>query len=96
MTLKFKRAVFGLFRDLLGRILWDIILKIRDIQDTWLIFIDCLVEANLTQCARVKKSWQEACTDKKGAPEKTRRRKKEENKMCKQEQVLQEEFRDAV
>ncbi|GAB0179591.1 hypothetical protein GRJ2_000424400 [Grus japonensis] len=37
-TLDFRRADFGLFRDLLGRVRWDKALEGRGAQDSWLIF----------------------------------------------------------
>ncbi|GAB0210231.1 hypothetical protein GRJ2_003488900 [Grus japonensis] len=39
-TLDFRRADFGLFRDLLGRIPWDKALEGRGPQDRWLVFKD--------------------------------------------------------
>ncbi|KFP96141.1 hypothetical protein N329_05204, partial [Haliaeetus albicilla] len=44
-TLDFRRADFGLFRDLLGRILWDKRLEGRGAQESWLIFKDHLLQA---------------------------------------------------
>ncbi|GAB0175756.1 hypothetical protein GRJ2_000040800 [Grus japonensis] len=44
-TLDFRRADFGLFRDLLGRIPWDKVLEGRGAQDSWLIFKDHLLQA---------------------------------------------------
>ncbi|GAB0181714.1 hypothetical protein GRJ2_000636700 [Grus japonensis] len=44
-TLDFRRADFGLFRDLLGRIPWDKVLKGRGAQDSWLIFKGQLLQA---------------------------------------------------
>jgi len=44
-TLDFKRADFGLFRDLLDRELWDKPLEGRGAQDSWLIFKDHLLQA---------------------------------------------------
>ncbi|GAB0187546.1 hypothetical protein GRJ2_001219900 [Grus japonensis] len=41
-ALDFRRADFGLFRDLLGRILWDKALEGRGAQDSWLVFKDHL------------------------------------------------------
>ncbi|GAB0210292.1 cAMP-dependent protein kinase inhibitor alpha [Grus japonensis] len=37
-TLEFRRADFGLFRDLLGRVPWDKALEGRGAQDSWLVF----------------------------------------------------------
>ncbi|GAB0190300.1 mitochondrial enolase superfamily member 1 [Grus japonensis] len=44
-TLDFRRADFGLFRDLLGRIPWDKVLEGRGAQDSWLIFKGHLLQA---------------------------------------------------
>ncbi|KFQ04942.1 hypothetical protein N329_07333, partial [Haliaeetus albicilla] len=44
-TLDFRRADFGLFRDLLGRVPWDKALEGRGAQESWLIFKDHLLQA---------------------------------------------------
>ncbi|GAB0203845.1 hypothetical protein GRJ2_002850100 [Grus japonensis] len=44
-ALDFRRADFGLFRDLLGRIPWDKALAGRGAQDSWLIFKGHLLQA---------------------------------------------------
>ncbi|GAB0177853.1 hypothetical protein GRJ2_000250600 [Grus japonensis] len=44
-TLDFRRAGFGLFRDLLGRKPWDKVLEGRGPQDSWLIFKGHLLQA---------------------------------------------------
>ncbi|GAB0182547.1 hypothetical protein GRJ2_000720000 [Grus japonensis] len=44
-TLDFRRADFGLFRDLLGRIPWDKVLEGRGAQDSWLVFKGHLLQA---------------------------------------------------
>ncbi|GAB0183467.1 hypothetical protein GRJ2_000812000 [Grus japonensis] len=44
-TLDFRRADFGLFRDLLGRVPWDKALEGRGAQDSWLIFKGHLLQA---------------------------------------------------
>ncbi|GAB0179892.1 hypothetical protein GRJ2_000454500 [Grus japonensis] len=44
-ALAFRRADFGLFRDLLGRIPWDKALEGRGAQDIWLIFKGHLLQA---------------------------------------------------
>ncbi|GAB0209401.1 hypothetical protein GRJ2_003405800 [Grus japonensis] len=44
-TLDFRRADFGLLRDLLGRIPWDKALEGRGAQDSWLIFKGHLLQA---------------------------------------------------
>ncbi|GAB0189054.1 hypothetical protein GRJ2_001370700 [Grus japonensis] len=44
-TLDFRRADFGLFRDLLGRLLWDKAQEGRGAQEIWLVFKDHLLQA---------------------------------------------------
>ncbi|GAB0210046.1 hypothetical protein GRJ2_003470400 [Grus japonensis] len=44
-TLDFRRADFGLFGDLLGRIPWDQALEGRGAQDSWLVFKAHLLQA---------------------------------------------------
>ncbi|KAK4832977.1 hypothetical protein QYF61_026803 [Mycteria americana] len=44
-TLDFRRADFGLFRDLLGRVPWDKALEGRGAQESWLMFKDHLLQA---------------------------------------------------
>ncbi|GAB0183357.1 mitochondrial enolase superfamily member 1 [Grus japonensis] len=44
-TLDFRRADFGLFRDLLGRVPWDKALEGRGAQESWLIFKNHLLQA---------------------------------------------------
>ncbi|GAB0176265.1 mitochondrial enolase superfamily member 1 [Grus japonensis] len=53
-TLDFRRADFGLFRDLLGRIPWDKALQGRGAQDSWLIFKGHLLQAQ-ERCIPAKK-----------------------------------------
>lgn len=45
--LDFRRAEFGLFRDLLGKVPWDKALKARWAQKGWLIFKDHLLQAQV-------------------------------------------------
>lgn len=42
--LDFRRAEFGLFRNLLGKVPWDKALKARRAQKGWLIFKDHLLQ----------------------------------------------------
>jgi len=42
--LDFRRAAFGFFRDLLGRVPWDEALVGRGTQESWLIFKDHLFQ----------------------------------------------------
>ncbi|PKU47142.1 glycerol kinase [Limosa lapponica baueri] len=44
-TLEFRRADFGFFGDLFGRILWDKALEGRGVQESLLIFKDHLLQA---------------------------------------------------
>jgi len=44
-TLDFRRADFGLFGDLLGRVPWDKALEGRGVQESWLIFKNQLLQA---------------------------------------------------
>ncbi|GAB0205000.1 hypothetical protein GRJ2_002965600 [Grus japonensis] len=53
-TLDFRRADFGLFRDLLGRIPWDKALEGRGAQDSWLVFKGHLLQAQ-EQCIPTKR-----------------------------------------
>jgi len=41
----FGRANFALFKDLLGRVLWDEALEGRGAQKNWLVFTDHLLQA---------------------------------------------------
>ncbi|GAB0203910.1 high affinity cAMP-specific and IBMX-insensitive 3',5'-cyclic phosphodiesterase 8B [Grus japonensis] len=53
-TLDFRRAAFGLFRDLLGRAPWDKALEGRGTQDSWLVFKDHLLQAQ-ERCTPAKR-----------------------------------------
>ncbi|PKU32701.1 hypothetical protein llap_16995 [Limosa lapponica baueri] len=97
-TLDFRRADFGLFRDLLGRVPWDKALEGRGAQESWLIFKDHLLQA------------QERCIPAKRKSGKNARRpawmnrelldnlkqKKEAYRGWKQGQVGWEEYREIV
>ncbi|GAB0195045.1 hypothetical protein GRJ2_001969800 [Grus japonensis] len=93
-TLDFRRADFGLFRDLLGRVPWDKALEGRGAQDRWLIFKDHLLQA------------QERCIPTKRKSGKNTKRppwmnqellgKKEAFRGWKQGQVAWEEYRGTV
>ncbi|GAB0206950.1 hypothetical protein GRJ2_003160600 [Grus japonensis] len=65
-TLDFRRADFGLFRDLLGRIPWDKALEGRGAQDSWLIFKGHLLQAPNKE--EVRQKHQETPMDEQGAP----------------------------
>ncbi|GAB0203482.1 hypothetical protein GRJ2_002813800 [Grus japonensis] len=97
-TLDFRRADFGLFRDLLGRIPWDKALEGRGAQDSWLVFKGQLLQA------------QERCIPTKSKSSKSTKRppwmnkellgkvkqKKEAYRRWKQGQVTWEEYRETV
>ncbi|KAK4832375.1 hypothetical protein QYF61_022230 [Mycteria americana] len=53
-ALGFRRADFGLFRDLLGRVPWDKALEGRGAQESWLIFKHHLLQAQ-EQCIPTKR-----------------------------------------
>ncbi|GAB0176082.1 hypothetical protein GRJ2_000073400 [Grus japonensis] len=97
-TLDFRRADFGLFRDLLGRIPWDKALEGRGAQESWMGFKGQLLQA------------QERCIPTKRKSGKNARRpawmnkelldkfkcKKEPYRGWKQGQVAWEEYRETV
>ncbi|GAB0202862.1 hypothetical protein GRJ2_002751800 [Grus japonensis] len=97
-TLDFRRAGFGLFRDLLGRVPWDKALGGRGAQESWLVFKDHLLQA------------QERCIPTKRKSNKNSRRppwmnkellgklkhKKKAYRGWKQGQVAWEEYRETV
>ncbi|GAB0176549.1 hypothetical protein GRJ2_000120100 [Grus japonensis] len=97
-TLDFRRADFGLFRDLLGSAPWDKALEGRGAQESWLAFKDHLLQA------------QERCIPTKRKSGKNTRRpawlnkelwdklkhKKEAYREWKQGQVAWEEYRELV
>ncbi|GAB0203979.1 mitochondrial enolase superfamily member 1 [Grus japonensis] len=97
-TLDFRRADFGLFRDLLGRIPWDKALEGRGAQDSWLIFKGHFCQAQ-EQCIPTKKksskntkrpAWMNKELLGKG------KHKKEAYRGWKQGQVAWEEYRETV
>ena len=59
-TLDFRRADFGLFRDLLGRVPWDTALEGRGAQESWLIFKDHLLQAQESPIPMRRKSGKNA------------------------------------
>ena len=56
----FRRADFALFKDLLGRVLWDKALEERGGQESWLIFKDYLLQAQESSIPMNKKSGKNA------------------------------------
>ena len=67
-----RRADFGLFRDQLGRIPWEIALEGKGAQESRLIFKDKLLRAqkrSICNVQEVKQVWQKASMDEQGAPD---------------------------
>ncbi|GAB0207656.1 mitochondrial enolase superfamily member 1 [Grus japonensis] len=97
-TLEFRRADFGLFRDLLGRIPWDKALEGRGAQDSWLIFEGHLLQAQ-EQCIPTKRK---SSKNTKRPPWMNKellgkvKQKKEGYRGWKQGQVAWEEYRETV
>ncbi|GAB0182109.1 hypothetical protein GRJ2_000676200 [Grus japonensis] len=98
-TLGFRRADFGLFRDLLGRIPWDKALEGRGAQDSWLIFKGHLLQ-DQERCIPTKrkssKNTKRTPVDEQGAPGQKVKQKKEACRGWKQGQVAWEEYRETV
>ncbi|PKU46342.1 glycerol kinase [Limosa lapponica baueri] len=55
-TLDFRRADFGLLRDLIGRVTWEKVLERRGAQESWLVFKDHLLQAQESCIPKKKKS----------------------------------------
>ncbi|GAB0208721.1 hypothetical protein GRJ2_003337800 [Grus japonensis] len=97
-TLDFRRADFGLFRDLLGRIPWDKALEGRGAQDSWLIFKGHLLQAQ-ERCIPAKRK---SSKNTKSPPWMNKevlgkvKQKKEAYRGWKQGQVAWEEYRETV
>ncbi|GAB0203375.1 hypothetical protein GRJ2_002803100 [Grus japonensis] len=98
-TLDFRRADFGLFGDLLGRIPWDKALEGRGAQDSWLIFKGHLLQAQ-ERCIPTKRK---SSKNTKRPPwmnkellGKVKHTKKEAYRGWKQGQVAWEEYRETV
>ncbi|KAJ7396062.1 hypothetical protein BTVI_148843 [Pitangus sulphuratus] len=68
-TLDFRRADFGLFRDLLGRVQWDRALDGKGAQESWMIFKDDLLQTQFI--ATKRKSGKNTCVDEREAPGQT-------------------------
>lgn len=74
-TLDLRRAHFGLFKDLLGKIPWDKPLEGRGAQERSLIFKDHFIQAQggmQPNTDEVRSKCQEACMNKQGAPDQTK------------------------
>ncbi|GAB0194936.1 hypothetical protein GRJ2_001958900 [Grus japonensis] len=97
-TLDFRKADFGLFRDLLGRIPWDKALEGRGAQDSWLIFNGHLLQAQ-ERCIPTKRK---SSKNIKRPPWMNKellgkvKQKKEAYRVWKQGQVAWEEYRETV
>jgi len=55
-TMDFRRADYGLFKDLLRSILWDKVLEGRGAQESWLISKDHILQAQDTSIPMNKMS----------------------------------------
>ncbi|GAB0209914.1 hypothetical protein GRJ2_003457100 [Grus japonensis] len=97
-TLDFRRAGFGLSRDLLGRIPWDKALEGRGSQDSWLVFKGHLLQAQ-ERCIPTKRK---SSKNTKRPPWMNKellgkvKQKKEAYRGWKQGQVAWEEYREIV
>lgn len=89
-TLDFKRANFGLSKDLLKRIPWGMVLEWRGVQETWLIFKDHLFQSP-EQCRKSRKYSQRSAWTKRSNSTETERERR-----WKQNRVTQKECRDTV
>ncbi|GAB0210101.1 mitochondrial enolase superfamily member 1 [Grus japonensis] len=98
-TLDFRRADFGLLRDLLGRVPWDKALEGRGAQDSWLIFKGHLLQAQ-ERCIPTKRKSSKTTKRppwmNKDAPGQSQTQKKEAYRGWKQGQVAWEEYREPV
>jgi len=97
-TLAFRRADFGLLRDLLGRIPWDKALEGIGAQESWSVFKDHLLQAQ-EQCILTKRksgrNTRRPTRMNKGLLAKLMQ-KKETYRAWKQGQVAWEEYREIV
>ncbi|GAB0180871.1 hypothetical protein GRJ2_000552400 [Grus japonensis] len=92
-ALDFRRADFGLFRDLLGRVPWDKALKGRGAQESWSVFKDHLLQAQ-EQCIPTKRKSGKNSQNKELLDKV--KHKKEYYRGWKQGQVAWEEHREIV
>ncbi|PKU34443.1 glycerol kinase [Limosa lapponica baueri] len=96
-TLDFRRADFGLLRDILGRITWEKALKGRGAQGSWLVFKDHLLQGAVYPKKEVRQNSQEGCKDEQRALGQTQKQKgKETYRGWKQGQGDWEEYRETV
>ncbi|GAB0185298.1 hypothetical protein GRJ2_000995100 [Grus japonensis] len=97
-TLDFRRADFGLLRDLLGGVPWDKALEGRGAQDSWLIFKGHLLQAQ-ERCIPTKRK---SGKNTKRPPWMNKellgkvKQKKEAYRGLKQGQVASDEYREIV
>ncbi|PKU47462.1 hypothetical protein llap_2202 [Limosa lapponica baueri] len=78
INLDLRRADFGLFMDLLVRVMWDKVLEGRGTPKNWLIFKDHLLQAQEEVCPnkeKVSQKRQEACMNAQGTPGQTQTQK---------------------
>ncbi|KFW61745.1 hypothetical protein AS28_00352, partial [Pygoscelis adeliae] len=105
-TLDFRRADFGLFRDLLGRVPWDKAPEGRGAQESWVMFKDHLLQAQ-ERCIPTKRksgknarrpAWmnKELLDKLKHKKEAYRGKKRRVYRLWKKGQATQEEYRDLV
>ncbi|GAB0177124.1 hypothetical protein GRJ2_000177600 [Grus japonensis] len=97
-ALDFRRADFGLFRDVLGRVPWDKAFKGREAHDNWLVFRDHVFQAQESCIPTKRKSGENArrpaWMDKELLDK--LKHKKEAYRGWKQGQVAWEEYREIV
>ncbi|GAB0177387.1 hypothetical protein GRJ2_000203900 [Grus japonensis] len=97
-TLDFRRANFGLFRDLLRRVPWDKVLEGRGAQESWLLFKDLFLQDQKRCIPTMRKSGkntQRPAWMNKELLDKLKH-KKEAYRGWKQGQVAWEEYREIV
>lgn len=97
-TLDFRRTDFGLFRDLFGRMPWDMAMQRRETQESLLIFKGHILwtqEWSIPSGRNQGKGVRRHARMRKKFPTKLRDRK-EVYKRWKQEQEIQEKYQDAA
>uniref|UniRef100_A0A8B9GCV8 Reverse transcriptase domain-containing protein n=1 Tax=Amazona collaria TaxID=241587 RepID=A0A8B9GCV8_9PSIT len=97
-ALDFKRADFGLLRNLLSKVPWDTALEGRGAQDCWLIFKAHLLQAQ-ERCIPTRRKFSRRARRPPWMDKELLskiRRKKESYKRWKQGQAAWEEYRDVV
>ncbi|GAB0188331.1 hypothetical protein GRJ2_001298400 [Grus japonensis] len=94
-TLDFRRAAFGLFRDLLGKVPWDKALEGRGAQESWLVFKGHLLQALIPTKRKSGKNTTRPAWMNKELLGKLKH-KKEAYRGWKKGQVAWEEYRETV